>query len=196
MAEKGEDPASDLRITGELVERAKQGDDSALDMLMMRYRPRLVRWASGRLPSYARSLLDTGDLVQETLLRTMEGLHKFQVRGPDSFGSYVRSAILNRIQDQIRWAGRRPGDNGMVDRLTDATPSPLEHTIGADLAQRYEVALAQLTEQERQLIHLRIEVDLDHSEIAAIVGRGSPDAARAAFLRALRKLAGLMGREP
>src|SRR6185503_736949 len=116
MAEKGEDPASDLRITGELVERAKQGDDSALDMLMMRYRPRLVRWASGRLPSYARSLLDTGDLVQETLLRTMEGLHKFQVRGPDSFGSYVRSAILNRIQDQIRWAGRRPGDNGMVDR--------------------------------------------------------------------------------
>lgn len=195
MALQREDPASELRITGELVERAKQGDSSALDTLMVRYRPRLVRWASGRLPSYARSLLDTGDLVQETLLRTIEGLETFQLRGPDSFGSYVRRAILNRIKDQIRWAGRRPGGDGMLDGLTDMAPSPLEGAIGADLAEQYEEGLAQLTEEERQLIHLRIELDLDHAEIAAILGRSSPGAARVAFLRALRKLASVMGRE-
>ena len=195
MAPLHEDPGAQLRITGELVERAKEGDTIALDTLMARYRPRLVRWASGRLPSYARSLLDTGDLVQETLLRTIEGLDKLEIRGPESFGSYVRRAILNRIQDQIRWAGRRPGDDGLLDGLTDTTPSPLERAIGADLAERYEQALAQLTEEERQLIHLRIELDLDHAEIAAAVGRRSPDAARVAFLRALRKLAGVMGQE-
>jgi RNA polymerase sigma-70 factor (ECF subfamily) len=51
-------------ITGELLSRAKGGDRAALGALMERYRPRLVRWASGRLPAYARSLLDTNDLVQ------------------------------------------------------------------------------------------------------------------------------------
>src|SRR5262245_57129666 len=98
-----------LRITGELVERAKRGDRAALDTLMKRYQPRLVRWASGRLPSYARSLLDTSDLVQETLIRTIERLDQIENEGPGKFEGYVRRAVMNRIQDQVRWARRRPG---------------------------------------------------------------------------------------
>ncbi|HET9253210.1 MAG TPA: sigma-70 family RNA polymerase sigma factor [Candidatus Eisenbacteria bacterium] len=183
-----------LRITGELVERAKRGDRSALDTLMERYQPRLVRWASGRLPSYARSLLDTSDLVQETLIRTVERLVDIESQGPGAFEGYVRRAILNRIQDQVRWARRRPIGE-VPETLTATAPSPLELAIGADLAQRYERALEQLPEEERHLIHLRIELDFDHGEIAAIVGRSSPDAARMAFQRALRKLADIMGRE-
>ena len=192
MASRADAP---LRITGELVERAKRGDRSALDTLMARYQPRLVRWATGRLPSYARSLLDTSDLVQETLIRTIERLEEFQGRGPGSFEGYVRRSVLNRIQDQIRWARRRPGSEEVPERLTAPTPSPLELAIGADLAARYDRALQQLTEEEQQLIHLRIELDFEHQEIAAIAGRGSPDAARMAFQRALRKLAEIMGRE-
>lgn len=196
MALPREDPGAHLRITGELVERAKQGDATALDALLARYRPRLVEWATGRLPSFARSLLDTSDLVQETLIRATERLDKIEIRGPFSFGAYVRRAVVNRIQDQIRWAKLRPGGEGILEALTDAGPSPLENAIGAELAARYELALEQLTEDERQLIHLRIELDLDHDEIAAVLGRVSPDAARMAFLRALKKLAAIMGREP
>src|SRR5689334_16083378 len=54
-------------MTQELLRLAKAGDPQALDALMSRYLPRLQRWASGRLPPWARSLLDTSDLVQETL---------------------------------------------------------------------------------------------------------------------------------
>jgi RNA polymerase sigma factor (sigma-70 family) len=184
-----------LRITGELVERAKRGDRSALDTLMERYQPRLVRWATGRLPSYARSLLDTSDLVQETLVRTVERLRDIESPGPGAFEGYVRRAVLNRIQDQVRWARRRPSSHEFPEGLTATAPSPLELAIGADLAERYERALEQLSEEERQLIHLRIELDFEHEEIAAIAGRSSPDAARMAFRRALRKLADIMGRE-
>jgi RNA polymerase sigma-70 factor, ECF subfamily len=183
-----------LRITGELVERAKQGDRSALDTLMERYQPRLVRWASGRLPSYARTLLDTSDLVQETLIRTVERLAGFEGRGPGAFEGYVRRAILNRIQDQVRWARRRPPSERIPETLTTTMPSPLELAIGADLAERYERALEQLSDEERQLVHLRVELDFEHEEIAAILGRSSADAARMAFQRALRKLAEIMGR--
>jgi RNA polymerase sigma factor (sigma-70 family) len=188
-------PAPDLLITGELLRRSKAGDRAALEALMTRYRPRLERWASGRLPSYARSLFDTGDLVQETLLKAIEGLDLIEVRGPGIFQAYVRQAILNRIRDQMRWARRRPGAEGAPEHIQDKAPSPLESAIGADVLARYEAALERLSEEERRLLHFRIELDFTYEEIAAITERSSRDAARMAVQRALRKLAETMGHE-
>lgn len=185
----------DPLLTTELLTRAKAGDRMALEALMTRYLPRLERWASGRLPAWARSLLDTSDLVQDALHRTLEGLHRIEVRGPGGFQAYVRQAVLNRIRDQVRWAARRPGPDGVPEDLADPAPSPLEHAIGAELLDRYERAMASLTEEERQMIHLRIELDFAYAEIAAMTGRPSPDAARMAVQRALGRLAGAMGRE-
>ena len=186
-------PSSEnLLLTGELLQRAKNGDRKALDALMSRYRPRLERWAGGRLPAYARSLLDTGDLVQETLVRALEGLDQIEVRGPGVFQAYVRQALLNRIRDQVRWARRRPSVE-MPESVEDRTPSPLELAIGSDVLDRYERALVELSEVERRLLHLRVELDFGYEEIAAIMEGSSPDAARMATRRALRKLAEIMG---
>ena len=64
--------ASDARpdSTLLLLERARAGDEGALNDLFARYGPALRRWASGRLPRWARDLADTPDLVQDTLLQT------------------------------------------------------------------------------------------------------------------------------
>jgi RNA polymerase sigma-70 factor, ECF subfamily len=188
-------PADTLVATTELLRRAKDGDRAALDALAARYLPRLRSWASGRLPMRARSLLDTADLVQETLLRTLERLDQVEVRGPGGFQAYVRSAVLNRIRDQIRWADRRPGPDGIPETVLDPGPSPIELAIGADLVARYERALATLTEEERQVLHLRLELDFDYEEIAGLTGRPSRDAARMAVTRALRRLAEVMGHD-
>lgn len=189
------EPGSDLLLTQDLLRRAKGGDAAALDALMARYLPRLLRWASGRLPAYARSLLDTTDVVQETLMRAVEGLDGIEVRGPGGFQAYVRQAVLNRIRDQIRWAKRRPGPDGVPEDLADRLPSPLEQAIGADVLARYEQALERLTEDERQLLHLRIELDFDYEEIATMTERPSRDAVRMAVQRALRRLAEHMGHD-
>ena len=83
----------------------------------------------------------------------------------------------------------------MTEDLHDHAPSPLEQAIGADVLARYERALERLSEEERQLLHLRIELDLDYEEIAAVAGRPSRDAVRMAIRRALRKVAEEMGHE-
>lgn len=178
-----------LLVTQELLQRAREGDRAALDALMARYLPRLRRWASGRLPGFARSLLDTSDLVQETLTRVIQGLERIEVRGPGGFQAYVRQAVLNRIRDEVRWAARRPGPDGVPESLPDLAPSPLEHAIGADVLARYERGLAALGEEERELLHLRLELDLDYQEITAMTGRPSRDATRMAIQRALARLA-------
>lgn len=184
---------ADLLRTRELLIGAKEGDRDALNALIARYRPRLERWAAGRLPMSARSLLDTSDLVQETLLRAVGNLGSIEARGPGGFEAYVRHAVLNRIRDQIRWARRRAGSEEASESLVDPTPSPLEEAIGADVVQQFETGMAQLTEEEQQLLHLRIELDMSYEEIATLMGRPSPDAARMAIQRSLHRLAYAMG---
>lgn len=180
-----------LVLTQELLRQAKAGDAEALGALMARYLPRLQRWAAGRLPPWARSLFDTSDLVQETLLQTLRGLDGIEVRGPGGFQAYVRQAVLNRIRDQIRWSRRRPGGEVPED-LHDRAPSPLERAVGAELLDRYERALSTLREGDRELLHLRIELDFDYAEIMTMTGQPSPDAVRVAVRRALDRLAEAM----
>ena len=184
---------ADLLRTRDLLVGAKEGDRDALAALLARYRPRLERWAAGRLPMKARSLLDTSDLVQETLLRAVGNLGSIEARGPGGFEAYVRQAILNRIRDQIRWARRRSGSEEISESLADPTPSPLDEAIGADIVQQFEAGMSQLTEEEQQLLHLRIELDMSYEEIATLMGRPSPDAARMAIQRSLHRLAYAMG---
>jgi RNA polymerase sigma-70 factor (ECF subfamily) len=188
--EPGPPPHEDaLLATSELLRLAQGGDDRASAALLARYLPRLQLWAAGRLPLYARSLFDTGDLVQETLLRVLQGLDRIEAKGPGGFQAYVRQALLNRLRDEIRWAARRPGPEDVPETLEDLAPSPLESTIGADVLARYERSFAGLADADQELLHLRIELDFDYKEIARMTGKPSVDAARMAVQRALARLA-------
>ncbi|MGH7724511.1 MAG: RNA polymerase sigma factor [Candidatus Eiseniibacteriota bacterium] len=191
----GHTAETSLLATRELLRLSKEGDPRALDQLMSRYLPRLERWATGRLPLYARSLFDTADLVQDTLMRVLMGLDRVEVRGPGGFQAYVRQAVLNRIREEVTWARRRPGPGDVPETLPSRAPSPLEQVIGADLLERYERGLALLDEGDRELLHLRIELDYDYEAIAEMTGRPSRDAARMAVQRALSRLADKMGHE-
>lgn len=188
-------PGAPLAATQDLLHAAKAGNARARDELFARFLPRLRRWASGRLPRYARSLLDTEDLVQDALLRTFTGLDRVEVRGPGGFQAYVRQAILNRIRDQVRWAARRPGPGEVPEDLPDAVPSPLEEAIGADVLARYERAMAALSAADQELLHLKLELHFEFDEIAAMTGKPTRDAARMAVQRALARLAEGMGHE-
>ena len=53
----------------------------------------------------------------------------------------------------------------------------------------YEAALAELREEEREAIIARVELDQSYAEVAAVLGKPSPEAARVAVYRALLRLA-------
>ena len=73
---------------------------------MARYLPRLKRWATGRLPRWARDATDTHDIVQDTLLRTLGRLDSFEDRGDGALQADLRQGIMNRIRDELRRTGR------------------------------------------------------------------------------------------
>jgi len=180
---------SGAESTAALLARVREGDDEARDRLVRRFLPALRRWARGRLPGYARDAADTDDIVQETLLRALNKVGEFQPGRPGGFFSYLRTAVLNQIRDQIRRAGRRPPPDELPDDLHDGQPSPLQHAIGRDVLEAYEAAVATLTDAQREAVFLSLELGFSNPEIAEALGSPSANAARMVVARALMKLA-------
>ena len=177
-----------------LLQRVQAGDQQALDQLIARYRPRLVRWASGRLPPYARDLSETQDLVQDTLISAFRKIEGIETRDEGALQAYLRQAVLNRIRMEIRRVSRKPPGDALTDVHVADMASPLETAVGAEAADRFERALASLDVEARQLIVARVELGFSNGEVARMFGKPSADAARKAIQRALLQLADEMKR--
>ena len=185
MSKEASGPESSMT----LLRRAQDGDDDALNDLCARYLPRLERWARGRLPAWARSTIDTQDLVQLTITQIARHVRTFQPRHEASFQVYVRRALLNQIRDEIRRAQRHAPGVALESNQPSTEPSPLEQAIGHQLLDRYDEALDRLRESDREAIVARVEMGLNWTQVAEVLGKNSPEAAHMAVSRALVRLA-------
>lgn len=191
------DPAADpprgvplsAEATLELLDRAKHGDDEALDRLLQRCIPPLLRWAHGRLPASTRGMQDTADIVQETILSAMRRLDAFDARHQGALQAYLRQAVMNRIRDLIRQRNRRPVQAELPEHLEDQGTSPLDQAIGAENIARYERALQRLTAPDREAVIGRIELQYSYEELAVALCKPTSAAARMAVTRAMKRLA-------
>jgi RNA polymerase sigma factor (sigma-70 family) len=164
----------------DLLKRVQAGDTAALDALIARYRPRLVRWASGRLPGYARDLAETQDLVQETLVQAFRKIERIEIRGEGALQAYLRTVLLNAIRMELRRVRRKPPGSELESGLEGDDASPLES---------YERALANLRESDRELVVAHVEFGFTNQELADAFDKPSANAARMALQRALLALA-------
>ena len=145
--------------TQALLTLARAGDDAARERLFARFLPRLELWAHRRLPTSARGLADTDDLVQVTLVRALNRIDAFEPRREE-----------------------------LDERLPTRTRSQLDDLIGAEMLARYDQGLASLPEEQREAVILRLEFGYSHAEVADALGKSSPDAARMTIARALAAL--------
>lgn len=191
--EPSEEP---VELTIDLLDRYRRGDAQALERLLLRNLAPLRRWASGRLPRKARDRGDTEDIVQETILKALPHLEKIDYRGEGAIQAYLRGALLNRIKNEYRRVKSRPEATSVDTGIEHHGTTPLEDAIGQDAAEDFERALATLTEPEREVVILRLELGYGFAEIAAATGRPSADAARMATSRAILRLAEAMRHRP
>ena len=176
----------------ELIQLAQDGDSAALERLLERYRPRLQRWASGRLPRYARDMTDTEDLVQEALIGTVRNFKQFDQRGEWALQAYLRRAVTNRIRDELRRHENRPRRNDLPEDAQSQERTPLELAVGKEVFDQYDRALVRLDDAEREAVIARIELGCSYHEIALLIDKSTGDAARMFVARALAKLAKAM----
>jgi len=164
-----------METTIDLLARVRQGDSAAVTQLMERSVPPLRRWARGRIPTSARHLADTQDIVQEAFVRVLPRLTTTDIARPGALQALLRQAVASHI-----------------DRLTDPSPSAVERVVGPEGLQRYEAALQRLSETDREAIVARIELQQSYEEVAIALGLPDAEAARAVVKGALARLVDAM----
>jgi RNA polymerase sigma-70 factor (ECF subfamily) len=182
-------PCEALESTARLLAQVRDGDHEARERLARRFLPLLRRWAHGRLPSSARDLSDTDDLVQIALMRALDRVREFEPRHEGAFLAYLRRIVLNSVRDELRRVRRRPGSVELSEAMAADDPSLVEQMVGREQVLAYEAALLTLPAEQQEAVVMRIELGCSYPEIADALGKATANAARMMVSRALVRLA-------
>jgi hypothetical protein len=138
------EPCGDQESTFMLIDRARAGDAEALERLFARHQKPLQRWASGRLPRWARDISETEDLVQETLRSIeLEPCHQGS-RTRDRTAGHDRGAARRTDRLAVRPAARRNAATlgairadrgGEVKHVAQVRPAPRNRVPGGEVAE-------------------------------------------------------------
>jgi RNA polymerase sigma-70 factor (ECF subfamily) len=153
-----ETPETRARVTT-LVARVKEGDDAAFRLLYIRYADSLY----GYVKSILRDEHEAEDVVQHVFARLQQIIHKYEPREV-TFSAWILRVAHNAAVDNIR---RRRAVPVEEVRRADGGSEELRRELYADLCQ----ALAELPEDQREVVYLRHVVGLSPGEIAERVGK-------------------------
>jgi len=173
----------------EAVALAQAGDDEAFGALVERHSRAVFRLAF-RMTGNEQ---DAEDVVQETFLNAYRRLRRFELRS--SFGTWVHRIAVNCSLDLIRARQReaerrRPAEAAPGRDLLSVPagdPTPERRALSAELRQRLEAALGELSPMERAAFVMRHLEGLSIDEIGRMLGR-RPDAAKNCVFRAVQKI--------
>jgi RNA polymerase sigma-70 factor, ECF subfamily len=180
-------------IDQDLVPRAVRGEPDATAALLAQLRPGVVRYCRAKLGRVGGAYTTADDVAQEVCLALLGALPRYRDQGRP-FTAFVYAVAAHKVADAQR-AAVRGADTAPVERLAerpDAAPGPEQQALSTDLARRLSGLLAHLTEQQREIVVLRVAAGLSAGEVGVIVGMSAP-AVRVAQSRALARLRTLAG---
>jgi RNA polymerase sigma-70 factor (ECF subfamily) len=164
------------RETAERLAAIRRGDPDAFEAVAREHAPALYRMAL-RLTGRRE---DAEDLVQETLVRALPRLRRFEGRA--KLSTYLFRALSNLWKNRLRskqrsrlveWFGSRRGDeDGAPAALDPPDPTPLavERLESEDRAAEVRQAVSRLEPTRRLTLLLREVEEMSYEEIAEVTG--------------------------
>jgi RNA polymerase sigma-70 factor, ECF subfamily len=152
-----------------LVRLAQKGNVVAFEELVARHRDKIY----ARAFSMVRNEDDAVDLSQEAWVKGWQRLKQFQ--GESSFVTWMTRIVINLCLDYLRKQKRHrtesieemEEESGGVERqMPTVTVNPTERLERAELRQRIDRALGQLSYEHRTVLILHEFEDLEYKEIA------------------------------
>ena len=185
---------------GDLVERLKEGDETALEELLRKYQKRAHRVAF----SITRSHQDAEDISQEAFIRAYYSIGKF--RGKCGFYTWFYRILINlclqwkRRQRYFRWFSQDKEELSKWNNLIseEVVPAkanwvydPGKALLRKELRSEIERAMKLLSIRQRACLTLHIYEGFTIKEIAEIL-RCRQGTVKSHLFRAIRKLRALL----
>lgn len=166
-----------------LIARAQRGDREAVAELYQAHVQPIYRYIFHRVGEAAAA----EDLTSEVFLKALEGLGRYEHRGAP-LAAWLFRIARDRVSDHHRRRARRSAAD-----LPESLPDPTDEEMEAEFGRRAQAAelraqIAELTEDQRDVIYWRFIEGLSVENTAAILGK-TPGAVKALQHRALNSLA-------
>ncbi len=165
---------SEREIDRQLVERARRGDKRAFELLVEKYRRRLLRLLSRMV----RNAEEVEDIAQETFIKAYRALPNF--RGDAAFYTWLYRIGVNTAKNFLANRGRNMptvSDQAMSDEdepderlVAQDVNTPESMLLSKQVALAVNEAVEALPEELRTAITLREMEGLSYEEIATLMG--------------------------
>jgi RNA polymerase sigma-70 factor (subfamily 1) len=186
--------AEDPEDSSVLLRRAREGSRDALDTLLGACGDRLLAFIRLRLGPSLRSQLESGDILQTTLMHAFQHIDQFAGASRKSLIAWLVGIAQNAIRDEVDYFQRQRRDVKKTVPLSEAEEAvaaevrtEVSRLILKEETTRLEKALESLDPVHREVVLLRKYEELSFQEIGERLGR-SPDACRMLLARALTEL--------
>lgn len=191
--------------TEQLLGEARQGDADAVNQLIERHRDAIWRLVRMRLDRKIQQRVDVSDVVQDVFIEANRRLTRYLENPVMPFHLWLRQIAKDRIIDahrRHRVSAKRSVDKehqgrvalgpdqtslALVNQLVDGEMTPAAAVTRRELAERVEQTIAELPEQDREILLMRHYEQLSNQEVADTMGLSQP-AAGMRYLRAIRRL--------
>jgi RNA polymerase sigma-70 factor (ECF subfamily) len=171
---------------GDLTTLAARGHPAAIESLLERIRPMVVRYCRARLGRITGHYHVADDVAQEVCIAVLSALPRYQDIGRP-FASFVFGIAAHKVADALRNAARLAVPTDDLPDGPDERPGPEETVVSFLEAQRAWALLARLPGNLRELLILRVVTGLTAEETGNVLGM-SAGAVRVAQHRALARL--------
>ncbi len=152
-------------IEDELLKwRFKRGSKEALQRIYEKYLNYLLTLAMALLHNQS----EAEDVVHDVFVSFAESAAEFKLMG--NLKSYLTICVVNRARDQIRASGR---ESILVNKQESAEADfnrPENSIISTEESKRLNHAIAQIPDQQREVIVLRLKGQMRFREIAKLQG--------------------------
>jgi RNA polymerase sigma-70 factor (ECF subfamily) len=146
-----------------LVWRCKGGDQEALRRIYEKYEGDLLTMAAHLLGDTAGA----EDVLQDVFLRFVESLDTFNLTS--SLKGYLSTCVLNRCRDRFRQIGRaRTVSVENAGYAVSVEKTPVQTAIGREELERISNAMAELPDEQRQVVVLHLTGGMKFAAIARI----------------------------
>jgi RNA polymerase sigma-70 factor (ECF subfamily) len=177
-----------------LIGDAVDGKPEAVEGVLRRIRPLVVRYCRSRVGSQERTFASADDVAQEVCLAVLTALPSYRDQGRP-FLAFVYGIAAHKVADAHRSAARNRAEPvEEVPDTQDLADGPEAQLMQAEFADKMTHLLDMLPEKQREILRLRIVVGLSAEETAEAVG-STPGAVRVAQHRALGRLRGVLAAE-
>lgn len=170
--------ANEVALDRLLVDRFKNGDQTAFDEMVTRYWDRIYSMVNQLL----RNSQDAEEVTQDAFIRAHRGLVNF--RGDSAFSTWLYQIATNLARNRYWYWWRRKRDQSVsIDAplsadnsttLADLIPAEVETpddiTVTQEFVARIGQGMERLSAKHREILILRNIKNLSYEEIAVILG--------------------------